>query len=190
MHVQSYHLTNFRPPKKIWPHTSFTCDRSIFFAVHMELWTAMRLNFRTVKVMLYETIRRNTALQCWNNVATIRNNIATMLQRRVTACTKNRCCKSSRVTSPLRLFRVNGRKFAWLPFWLSLSCCCLDIVNFLLSTKCKTGCYFLPILNQPQGVAKQWVQGEGRNGGDKIEKCLEMSHWEYCTSLALSVSQL
>ena len=78
-----------------------------YFAVHMELWTAMRLNFRTVKVMLYETIHRNTALQCWNNVATIRNNIATMLQCRVTACAKNRCCKSSRVTSHLRQFRVN-----------------------------------------------------------------------------------
>ena len=75
----------------------------------MELWTAMRLNFRTVKVMLYEMIRRNTALQCWNNVATIQNNIATMLQRRVAACTKNGCCESSRVISPLRLFRVNVR---------------------------------------------------------------------------------
>ena len=37
-----------------------------------------------LKVMLHETIRnydfeRNTALQCWNNVATIRNNVATML---------------------------------------------------------------------------------------------------------------
>ena len=69
----------------------------------------MRLNFRTVKVMLYWAIRRNTALQCWNNVATIRNIIATMLQRRVTACTKNGCCESSRVISPLRLFRVNVR---------------------------------------------------------------------------------
>ena len=38
-----------------------------------------------VKVMLHETIRnddfqRNTALQCWNNVVAIRNNVATMLQ--------------------------------------------------------------------------------------------------------------
>ena len=37
-----------------------------------------------VRVMLHETIRnddfeRNTAYQCWNNVATIRNNVATML---------------------------------------------------------------------------------------------------------------
>ena len=36
------------------------------------------------KVMLHETIRnndfqRNTALQCWNNVATIWSNVATML---------------------------------------------------------------------------------------------------------------
>ena len=78
----------------------------------MELWAAMRLNFRTVKVMLYETIRRNTALQCWNNVVTIWNNIATMLQRRVTACAKNHCCKSSRVTSHWRLFWVNVRIFS------------------------------------------------------------------------------
>ena len=48
--------------------------------------------------MLHETIchddfQRNTGLQYWNNVATIRDNFATMLQ----------CCvalKSSRVTSP------------------------------------------------------------------------------------------
>ena len=39
-----------------------------------------------LKVMLHGSIRnddfyRNTALQCWNNVVTIRNNVATMLQR-------------------------------------------------------------------------------------------------------------
>ena len=39
-----------------------------------------------LKVMLHGTIRnddfwRNTALQCWNNVVTIRNNVAAMLQR-------------------------------------------------------------------------------------------------------------
>ena len=38
--------------------------------------------------MLHGTIRNddfqgNTALQCWNNVATIRNNFATMLQHSV-----------------------------------------------------------------------------------------------------------
>ena len=37
-----------------------------------------------VKEMLHETTRnddfeRNTVQQCWNNVATIRNNVATML---------------------------------------------------------------------------------------------------------------
>ena len=136
-----------------------------YFAVHVELWTAMRLNFRTVKVMLYETIHRNTALQCWNNVATIRNNIATMLQRRVAACAKNRGCEFDWTFA----FSA-GQKFARLPFWLSLcSCRCLDIVNFLLRAKCKTGCYFLPILNQPQGVAKQWERGEGSNRAEKRE---------------------
>ena len=39
-----------------------------------------------VKMMLHETIRndyfqRNTALQCWNNVVTIGNNVAAMLPR-------------------------------------------------------------------------------------------------------------
>ena len=39
---------------------------------------------RGLKVMLHETIHnddflRNIALQCWNNVVTIRNNVATML---------------------------------------------------------------------------------------------------------------
>ena len=54
----------------------------------------------TLKVILHGTIRnddfyRNTELQCWNNVVTIRNNAATL------CCAKNRLCKSSRVTSPL-----------------------------------------------------------------------------------------
>ena len=39
-----------------------------------------------LKVMLHWTIRnddfyRNTALPCWNNVVTLRNNVAIMLQR-------------------------------------------------------------------------------------------------------------
>ena len=39
-----------------------------------------------LKVMLHETIRKddflpNAAWQCWNSVVTIRNNVATMLQR-------------------------------------------------------------------------------------------------------------
>ena len=38
----------------------------------------------SVKVLLHETIRnddfkRNTSLQCWNNVAIIQNNVATVL---------------------------------------------------------------------------------------------------------------
>ena len=42
----------------------------------------------SLKVMLHGTIRnddfyRNTALQYWNNVVTIRNNVATMFQRYV-----------------------------------------------------------------------------------------------------------
>ena len=42
-------------------------------------------NPRSLKVMLHGTIcnhnfQRNTALQYWNNVATIRNNVATMMQ--------------------------------------------------------------------------------------------------------------
>ena len=49
--------------------------------------------------MLHGTIhdndfQHNTALQCWNNVVTTQNNVATL------SCTKNCHCKSSRVTSP------------------------------------------------------------------------------------------
>ena len=45
-----------------------------------------KVYIRYIKVMLHGTIRnddfyRNTALQCWNNVVTIQNNVATMLQR-------------------------------------------------------------------------------------------------------------
>ena len=39
--------------------------------------------------------RGNTALQYWNNVVTIRNNVATI------CCANNRHCESSCVTSPL-----------------------------------------------------------------------------------------
>ena len=53
-----------------------------------------------IKVTLHGTIHNddfwhNTALQCWNNVVTLRNNVATLY------CTKNRRCESSRVTSSL-----------------------------------------------------------------------------------------
>ena len=45
-----------------------------------------RVSLDDLKVMLHGTTKkddflRNTALQCWNNVGTIRNNVATMLQR-------------------------------------------------------------------------------------------------------------
>ena len=52
---------------------------------------------RSLKVVLYGTIRKddfllNTVLQCWNNVGTVRNNVATL------CCPKNRRCESSRVS--------------------------------------------------------------------------------------------
>ena len=45
-----------------------------------------QLQIGELKMILHGTIskddlQRNTALQCWNNVVTIRNNVATMLQR-------------------------------------------------------------------------------------------------------------
>ena len=45
-----------------------------------------KVYLRYIKVMLHGAIRnddfyRNTALQCWNNVVTIQNNVASMLQR-------------------------------------------------------------------------------------------------------------
>ena len=157
-----------------------------YFAVHMELWMAMRLNFRTVKLMLYGTIRCNTALQCWNNVATIRNNIVTMLQRRVTACVKNRCGKSSRVTSPLRLFWVNVQIFsrskihsvAFLTFsLLSLS------RHPKLPLECQVYERLLLFTNPEPATGRSKAVGTGRR------KEWRGKNREYCTSLALSVSQ-
>ena len=52
--------------------------------------------------------------QCWNNVATIWINVATMLQR--CTCAKNRCCKSSDVTSP------------WHALTTSVLTCCLYLL--------------------------------------------------------------
>ena len=54
--------------------------------------------------MLHGTIRNddflhNTAPQCWNNVVTIPNNVATMLLQRCVAL----CCELPRVTSTLNL---------------------------------------------------------------------------------------
>ena len=51
-----------------------------------DLLTASARGSSVYRLMLHETIRNddfqhNTALQCWNNVVTIRNNVTTMLQR-------------------------------------------------------------------------------------------------------------
>ena len=67
---------------------------------------------RLFKATLHETIRnndfqRNTALQCWNNVATIWSNVATILCVML-CCSKNRCCESSCVTSPLATMKHNS----------------------------------------------------------------------------------
>ena len=61
----------------------------------------------------------HTALQCWNNMVTIRNNAATL------CCAKNRCSKSSRVTTPLLdLYFVWGNYRYWRELrvytWLNL----------------------------------------------------------------------
>ena len=52
----------------------------------MNNWDFLRKKNGDAKVMLHKTIRNddfrcNTALQCYNNVLTIRNNVETMLQR-------------------------------------------------------------------------------------------------------------
>ena len=67
--------------------------------------------------MLHGTIRnddfqRNTVLQCWNNVVTIGNSVATMLQR---CCAKSRRSESSRVIGGFHVYviaamLVNGKQ--------------------------------------------------------------------------------
>ena len=57
-----------------------------FLYISLRLLHDYNVKLASFKVMLHETIcnddfLRNTALQCWNNVVTIRNNVATMLQR-------------------------------------------------------------------------------------------------------------
>ena len=59
---------------------------SLFRHAHNKMTAALYPYLKSAKVILYGTIRndhflRNTALQCWNNVATILINVATMLQR-------------------------------------------------------------------------------------------------------------
>ena len=58
--------------------------------------------------MLHGTIRnddfqRNTVLQCWNNVVTIGNSVATMLQR---CCAKSRRSESSRVIGGFHVYVI------------------------------------------------------------------------------------
>ena len=61
-------------------------DVKAYLRVSMATKAGIYKELNTLKVMLHETIRngdfkRNTALQSWNNVATIRFNVATMLLR-------------------------------------------------------------------------------------------------------------
>ena len=83
----------------------------------------MKIN---LKVILHGTIcnddcLRNTALQCWNNVVTIRNNAATL------CFAKNRRCESSRVTPPLQA-------------WSTLQDTSTDITNEYRATHTTVSC--------------------------------------------------
>ena len=77
--ISRKHL-NFAGPRPREISEALDCKKHIF--------TDLFLFFspeRRVKVLLHGTIRnddfkRNTELQCWNNVATIRNNVPTVLQ--------------------------------------------------------------------------------------------------------------
>ena len=74
--------------KEMYLKTWCTC-RAFFFIIKPIVFWSCRCRRRRrscFKVMLHGTIRnddvwRNTALQYWNNVAAIRNNVATMMQR-------------------------------------------------------------------------------------------------------------
>ena len=107
-----------------------------------------------------------------------------MLQRRVTA--KNRRCKSSRVTSPLRLFRVNVQIFsrskirpvAFLTFsLLSLS------RHHKFPLECQVQDSLLLFTNPESATGRSKAVGAGRR------KERRGKNREYYTSLALSVSQ-
>ena len=54
------------------------------------------------RMICNDNLYRNTALQRWNHVGTIQNNVATL------CCAKSRRCKSSCVTSPLRNEKETG----------------------------------------------------------------------------------
>ena len=60
------HGKEFSTGRKIWPDCSFTRDRSIFSLFHTELWTARRINFRTVKVVSW-TDHLNARICNWSN---------------------------------------------------------------------------------------------------------------------------
>ena len=57
-------------------------DVKAYLRVSMATKAGIHMKLKTVKQYWFKVIfRRNTALQCWNNVATIRFNVATMLLR-------------------------------------------------------------------------------------------------------------
>ena len=65
---------------------SFWNQKFHVVVVQKTLKKCTKVVFLSIEMMLHGTIRnddfqRNTALQCWNNVATIRNYVATMLER-------------------------------------------------------------------------------------------------------------
>ena len=65
-----------------------------------------------------DDFQRNTALECWNNVVTIRNNVETMLQRCVAL--KIVVVNGRRVTSPLVLqICILSGAIKFVPAWSS-----------------------------------------------------------------------
>ena len=69
-----------------FPILYFISIFKIIFPIHVLIPHSPFLVLETSTMVLHGTIRnddflRSTARQCWNNVKTIRNNVATMLQR-------------------------------------------------------------------------------------------------------------
>ena len=69
-----------------FPILYFISIFKIIFPIHVLIPHSPFLVLETSTMVLHGTIRnddfwRSTARQCWNNVVTIRNNVATMLQR-------------------------------------------------------------------------------------------------------------
>ena len=74
------------PSVTSFPVLCFISIFKIIFPFHVLIPHSPFLVLETSITVLHGTIRnddflRNTARQCWNNVVTIRNNVATMLQR-------------------------------------------------------------------------------------------------------------